>query len=104
MIDHYIIVTFQAMSISADEERGCENGEVRLQGGVDPSDGHVEFCVDRVWGRVCSDEWDINYTRVVCQQLGFDPEGMYHVCDHQTHFNRIGTLLRLRRNLLAYKC
>ena len=64
------------MSISTDESRGCENGEVRLQGGVDPSDGHVEFCVDRVWGRICSDGWDVNDTRVVCQQLGFDPEGM----------------------------
>ena len=76
MIDHYNNVIFQAMSISTDEKRGCENGELRLQGGVAPSDGHVEFCVDRVWGRVCSDGWDINDTRVVCQQLGFDPEGM----------------------------
>ena len=98
MIDHYNIITFLTMSISTDESRGCENGEVRLQGGVDPSDGHVEFCVDRVWGRVCSGGWNISDTRVVCQQLGFDPEGMYHVCDHQTHFNRNGTLLRLISN------
>ncbi|CAI8033836.1 Hepatocyte growth factor receptor, partial [Geodia barretti] len=57
-----------------DENRGCENGEVRLQGGAGSSNGHVEFCKDRVWGRVCSDGWDMNDTMVVCRQLGFEPE------------------------------
>ena len=59
-----------------DENRGCENGEVRLHGGAGSSNGHVEFCKDRVWGRVCSDGWDMNDTMVVCRQLGFEPEGM----------------------------
>ena len=62
--------------ICTDENRGCENGKVRLQGGAGSSNGHVEFCKDRVWGRVCSDGWDMNDTMVVCRQLGFDPEGM----------------------------
>ncbi|CAI8055169.1 Scavenger receptor cysteine-rich domain superfamily protein, partial [Geodia barretti] len=57
-----------------DENRGCENGEVRLQGGAGSSNGHVEFCKDRVWGRVCRRGWDMNDTMVVCRQLGFDPE------------------------------
>ena len=38
-----------------DEKRGCENGDVRLQGGASPYNGYVEFCHDRVWGGVCSD-------------------------------------------------
>ena len=58
-----------------DEERGCENGEVRLQGGAGPSNGYVEFCLDRRWGEICSDGWNINNTKVACQQRGFDPEG-----------------------------
>ena len=59
-----------------DETRGCEDGEVRLQGGVDPSNGHVEVCFDRRWGAICNNRWRANETRVVCSQLNFDPEGM----------------------------
>ncbi|CAI8036248.1 Hepatocyte growth factor receptor, partial [Geodia barretti] len=57
---------------TSDEKRGCENGDVRLQGGASPYNGYVEFCCDRVWGGVCSDGWDANDTRVVCRHLGFD--------------------------------
>ena len=64
----YVVIT--------DDERGCANGEMRLQGGFGPSDGHVEFCVDRVWGQVCSDGWDANTTKIACRQLGFDSEGL----------------------------
>jgi c-mer proto-oncogene tyrosine kinase/anaplastic lymphoma kinase/receptor tyrosine kinase len=53
---------------------GCEDGDVRLQGGIDSSNGRVEFCKFGVWGAVCSDEWDDNDARVVCGQLGYDPE------------------------------
>ena len=58
-----------------DEERGCESGEVRLEGGFGSSDGYVELCAERVWVRVCSGRWDANATKVGCRQLGFDPEG-----------------------------
>ena len=67
------------MWLVADEERGCDNGDVRLDGGVGPSDGRVEVCLDRRWGAVCSDGWNTNNSRVVCGQLNFDPEG---VCTH----------------------
>ena len=60
---------------------GCEDGEVRLQGGTDPSNGRVEVCQFRAWGGVCNDEWDDNDARVVCGQLEYQPEGMYgHDC------------------------
>ena len=49
---------------------------MRLQGGAGPSNGYVEFCLDRIWGGVCSDGWDVNDARVVCKQLGFKSEGM----------------------------
>ena len=58
-----------------DEKGGCENGDVRLQGGASPHNGYVEFCCDRVWGGFCSDGWDANNTRVVCRHLGFDAGG-----------------------------
>ena len=59
-----------------DNTTSCEDGEVRLQGGLDPAVGHVEFCKDRTWGRVCNERWDIFAARVVCRQLNFIPEGM----------------------------
>ena len=67
---------FILWSYITDEERGCENGEVRLQGGAGSSNGYVEFCLDRRWGGVCRDGWDVNDARVVCKQLGFKSEGM----------------------------
>ena len=57
----------------------CENGEVRLYGGTSSSDGLVEVCQFRTWGTVCSDEWDNKDARVVCRQLGYEPEGYYMV-------------------------
>ena len=49
----------------------CDNGEVRLVGGIDSSEGRVEFCYDNVWGTVCDILWDDRDARVVCRQLGF---------------------------------
>ena len=67
---------FILWSYITDEERGCENEEVRQQSGAGPSNGYVEFCLDRRWGGFCRDGWDINDTRVVCKQLAFKLEGM----------------------------
>ena len=58
----------------------CEDGEVRLQGGTDPSNGRVEVCQYRTWGSVCTNKWDHDDARVVCRQLGHDPEGCPCVC------------------------
>ena len=59
----------------------CEAGDVRLRGGIDSSNGRVEVCQFRTWGAVCSDGWDDNDARVVCGQLGYDPQGLYsHDC------------------------
>ena len=62
--------------IVADDQTGCENGKVRLQGGSQPSIGYVEFCHSRRWGGVCNNDWDVNDARVVCRQLNYDPNGM----------------------------
>ena len=49
---------------------------MRLIGGTDESNGHVEICRQRTWGVVCSDGWDDRDAEVVCRQLGFDPSGI----------------------------
>ena len=84
---------------------------MRLQGGVDSSNGRVEVCKSRTWGTVCSDEWDDNDARVVCGQLGYDPEGLYdyvyirlHIASHplyETSCGRVGLLCYLDAVLLV---
>ena len=48
---------------------------MRLQGGINSSNGLVEVCLLGTWGAVCSDGWDDKDARVVCSQLGYEPEG-----------------------------
>ena len=63
------------MSVHLVENDGCEDGEVRLQDGIDSSNGRVEVCQYRTWGAVCTDGWNRDDAKVVCHQLGYDPEG-----------------------------
>ena len=53
----------------------CQDGDVRLQDGTDPSNGRVEVCQDGMWASVCSDKFDENDASVVCRQLGYTSEG-----------------------------
>lgn len=53
----------------------CENGDVRLRDGLDPSNGRVEICQYERWGAMCTNKWDRDDARVVCQQLGYNHEG-----------------------------
>ena len=54
----------------------CEDGDIRLVGGHTALEGRVEVCFSNVWGTVCFDSsyvYNIQNTRVVCGQLGFQP-------------------------------
>ena len=55
----------------------CEEGEVRLVGGVTNSSGRLEVCANGMWGRVCNyfGYWGPDNARVVCRQLCFTEEG-----------------------------
>lgn len=53
----------------------CSNGELRLEGGAQATEGRVEICVNNTWGTVCDDGWGTNDASVVCRQLGFSPVG-----------------------------
>ena len=49
---------------------GCAEGEVRLMGGTNYTEGRVEICLSNEWGTVCDQMWNVTEATVVCRQLG----------------------------------
>ena len=55
----------------------CENGEIRLSGGVIATEGIIELCMNGVYGGFCGDLFGPKDAKVACRQLGL-PEGCLH--------------------------
>ena len=58
----------------------CEEGAVRLVGGIVPYRGRLEYCVNRRWLAVCRFSWGSRDASVVCRQLGYPSEGIIIIC------------------------
>ena len=58
-------------------DTSCNNGDVRLVGGINELEGQVEICYNKIWGSICHNSWDIYDANVVCKQLGHQPTGRY---------------------------
>ena len=53
----------------------CEDGDLRIQGGLTPGSGRVEICYKEIWGTVWDTNWDNDDAGVACNQLGYAPIG-----------------------------
>ena len=55
----------------------CTNNDVRLAGGLGPTEGRVEVCVEGRWSGVCRSWWNYQDAFVVCRQLGYPATGLW---------------------------
>ncbi len=54
---------------------GCIDGEVRLAGGANNSEGRVEVCVKGAWTTVCDEGWNDYAAKVICKEIGLPHAG-----------------------------
>ena len=72
---HILIPCHLTVSYTIMAEPGCIYGSVRLVGGLIPTEGRVELCVNSRWSAVCDTNWNYQDAFVVCRQLGFPATG-----------------------------
>ena len=57
----------------------CTDDNVRLVGGLQPTEGRVEVCVQGRWTGVCQWDWSDQDAFVVCRHLSYPATGMHVV-------------------------
>ena len=65
---------------------GCVEGEVRLVGGSNYTEGRVEICMSNEWGTVCDQQWNSTDASVVCRQLSLSSIGNKYLSGRITMF------------------
>ena len=76
LLNFFIFVIYLASTAAAN----CTNGDVRLIGGNNITEGLVEICVSGTWGSICDDSWGAQEMSVVCKQLGLQTAGECLYC------------------------
>ena len=59
----------------------CQDGDLKLVGGISENEGRLEVCFDQRWGTINGDGWTHTDTQVACRQLGLPTSGI-HVLEH----------------------
>ena len=49
----------------------CTSGSIRLVDGSSDDEGHIEICLDGIWGYICGYSWVYFNAKVACRQLGY---------------------------------
>ena len=72
-----IMLLFTSLDTNYTVDTSCNNGDVRLVGGISELQGQVEICYNKIWGSVCHNSWSRFDANVVCKHLGYQPKGKY---------------------------
>ena len=60
-------------------EQICADGDVRLVGMNNSTEGLVQVCYHNEWGSICSSRFGTREARVICRQIGFPTTGKHYV-------------------------
>lgn len=57
----------------------CDDGDLRLIGGSNNTEGRVEVCYNEAWGTICDNGFDNIDASIICGQLGFSRRSEFNI-------------------------